>query len=209
MKDFDGAQYEHTDKGSITRRLGCLPFSRVEDAEAETCPTTNGSMGLMIEEVLYTIGLEGGDTLTDHPSDYGGVTKFGISQKYHPDVDVANLTQTQAVAIYIDEYWNPLRCSEILCKRVRWKVFDTAVMFGVRKTTTMLQDIAGVDQDGKMGPNTLAKLNAMSEDTLLAQIAFAQIRSRARAVVQDSSQTVFLMGWLNRAQDLGYAVEKK
>jgi lysozyme family protein len=82
-------------------------------------------------------------------------------------------------------------------------------MFGVKRTAIMLQDIVGVDQDGRMGLVTLNAINQMPEDTVLTQIAFAQIRSRAVAVVKDSSQVGFLIGWLSRAQDLGYAVEKK
>jgi lysozyme family protein len=209
MIDATEVYYEDDYQIHNYRGLGCLRFLRAnENAEAETCPTTYGGM-VVIEEINYTIQLEGGDTTTDHPSDYGGVTKYGISQKYHPDVDVKNLTQTEAVALYIEEYWNPMRCSEILSKRVRWKAFDTAVMFGVKRTAIMLQDIVGVDQDGRMGLVTLNAINQMPEDTVLTQIAFAQIRSRASAVVRDSSQTAFLMGWLSRAQDLGYAVEKK
>ena len=209
MRDFDGAKYEDTYEGSIGRRDGGIGvFVAEAPTQAEACSTAPRSVG-MTEEILYTVyHWEGGDTLTDHPSDKGGVTKFGISQKYHPDVDVANLTPTQAMSLYIEEYWNPMRCSELHSKRVRWKVFDTAVMFGVKRATQMLQDIVDVDRDGKMGPRTLAKLNAMPEDTLLAEIAFAQIRSRAAAVVADSSQIAFLVGWINRAQDMGYAVEE-
>jgi len=208
MPDVDRGHYEDRNKSIRDRRVDDTRFFAAEaPTKASTCSTTNGRMGLMIDEIRYTMELEGGDKATDIKEDKGGLTKFGISQVYHPDVDVANLTETQAVSIYIEDYWNPMWCSHLSSKRVRWKVFDTAVMFGVKRATLMLQDIADVDADGKMGPRTLDKLNAMPEDTLLAQIAFAQIRRRATAVIQDSSQIKFFMGWLNRAQDLGYKVE--
>lgn len=46
--------------------------------------------------------LEGGDKLV---TDAGGLTKYGISQRWHPEVDIANLTRAQAIEIYRNEYW--------------------------------------------------------------------------------------------------------
>jgi hypothetical protein len=34
------------------------------------------------------------------PGDDGGLTKYGIDEESHPDVDIANLTRDQAIAIY-------------------------------------------------------------------------------------------------------------
>jgi len=39
------------------------------------------------------------------PSDPGGLTKYGIDKASHPHVDIKNLTEPQARAIYQDE-WN-------------------------------------------------------------------------------------------------------
>ena len=158
----------------------------------------------MIAEILYTVfEWEGGDTLTNHPNDKGGETKYGISQRYHPEVDVSRLTETQAIAIYIRDYWNPMRCVDLNSKRLRWKVFDTAVMFGTLRAAVMLQEAVEVDADGVIGPVTIAAANAMPEDTVLTRMAFIQTKRRAYAVVKDTSQVVFLMGWIRRAQDLG------
>jgi lysozyme family protein len=46
--------------------------------------------------------LEGGDKLI---SDTGGLTKYGISSNANPTVDIANLTEAQAIQIYIEKYW--------------------------------------------------------------------------------------------------------
>lgn len=53
--------------------------------------------------ILKTIEFEGG--FVNSPSDPGGMTKYGISQKYNPDVDVKNLTVDEAVRIYFERYW--------------------------------------------------------------------------------------------------------
>ena len=48
------------------------------------------------------------DKVLHDPHDPGGTTKFGISKRYHPDVDVENLTLQEAEEIYRKEYWNPV-----------------------------------------------------------------------------------------------------
>lgn len=42
------------------------------------------------------------------PADPGGVTKFGISQRAYPTLDIANLTLEDASVIYQRDYWEPL-----------------------------------------------------------------------------------------------------
>jgi hypothetical protein len=54
-----------------------------------------------------TIGLEGAPC-----NDEGGNTKFGIAQRYNPEVDVKNLTLEQAKDIYYKKYWLPAGCEE-------------------------------------------------------------------------------------------------
>lgn len=48
--------------------------------------------------------LEGGDKLV---TDSGGLTKFGISKRWHPTLDIANLTREQAINVYRQGYWEP------------------------------------------------------------------------------------------------------
>ena len=54
------------------------------------------------------VGLEGG--YSNDPRDPGGETKFGVSKKYHPNLDIKNLTIDGAKAIYLKEYWIPAGC---------------------------------------------------------------------------------------------------
>lgn len=43
---------------------------------------------------------------TNDPDDPGGETKWGISKRAHPNVDIPNLTIDEAVAIYQQHYWD-------------------------------------------------------------------------------------------------------
>lgn len=54
------------------------------------------------------LDLEGGDRLV---TDSGGLTKYGISANAHPGVDIANLSEAQALAIYRRDYLGKLPLS--------------------------------------------------------------------------------------------------
>lgn len=95
-----------------------------------------------------------GDYSND-PDDPGGVTRYGISQRAHPDVDVEHLTEHAAIDIYRARYWDIARL-EKLPGRIAVAVFDGAVQHGVRPAVRMLQDTVDTDTDGKIGPITLA-----------------------------------------------------
>jgi lysozyme family protein len=53
--------------------------------------------------LAFTLRWEGG--LSQDPDDPGGTTKYGISARAHPEVDVRNLTLEDAKEIYRKEYW--------------------------------------------------------------------------------------------------------
>ena len=59
-----------------------------------------------------TLGLEGREEYTDDPADPGGPTKYGIAGKFHPGLDIKNLTLEQAMDIYYNEYWVPAGCDD-------------------------------------------------------------------------------------------------
>ena len=55
---------------------------------------------------LLVVGEEGG--YVNDPRDPGGETKYGISKRAYPALDIANLTLDQAKAIYRKDYWDAL-----------------------------------------------------------------------------------------------------
>jgi lysozyme family protein len=82
------------------------------------------------------IGFEGG--VSNNPQDPGGLTKYGISQKAFPNVDIANLTLEQAKAIYKAQYWDAIR-ADTLPDVLRYVAFDAAVNSGVNRSNVWLQ----------------------------------------------------------------------
>jgi len=84
------------------------------------------------------VGIEAG--YADDPADPGGQTKYGISKRAYPQIDIASLTLDQAKAIYLRDYWHLCKCDE-LTPDLALAVFDCAVNQGV-STALRIQGLA-------------------------------------------------------------------
>ncbi|CAB4180604.1 Protein of unknown function DUF847 [uncultured Caudovirales phage] len=84
-----------------------------------------------------TLTLEGGLNKDDP---VGGLTKYGISQRSYPKLDIAKLTPADAAAIYKKDYWDKIGGDEIAKKdpKLAALAFDTAVQHGVSGAKDML-----------------------------------------------------------------------
>ena len=91
----------------------------------------------------FVVGEEGG--YVNNPADPGGETKFGISKRAYPDLDIANLTLEQAKAIYHKDYWDTLALDmrpygAALC------LFDCGVNQGVARALELLNRVSTSSQ---------------------------------------------------------------
>jgi lysozyme family protein len=91
----------------------------------------DGAVDLMIFK-------EGGDKLHRHPRDPGKLTKYGISSRAYPHLDIASLTREAATDIYRQDYFKKAGCDE-LPERLAILVFGSAINQGVAASVTMLQ----------------------------------------------------------------------
>lgn len=139
---------------------------------------------------------EGGSAPTNDPADPGGTTKYGISQKTYPELDIAALTLAQAQQIYERDFWNPLHAEDLpdglaLC------VFDAAVNHGVVTAIRLLQRALGVKVDGVVGAATK---RAALEALPMHAAEFMSLRlARYEEVAQGNERlTKFLHGWRMR-----------
>ena len=133
---------------------------------------------------------EGG--ISNHRQDPGGLTKYGISQRSYPEVDIANLTIQQASAIYLNDYWNPVR-GHLMPAGLDLLVFDCAVNQGSTTAAILLQTALGVRADGSIGPITLTRANQAMPDVL---ITFAA--ERALQYEFNRNEATFGRGWYRR-----------
>ena len=91
---------------------------------------------------------EGG--LSDHPQDPGGLTKYGISRRAYPDLDIRRLTMDDAIELYRRDYWNPVHGTD-LPPPLALLLFDAAVNQGAGTAVRLLQKAVGVTEDGNFG----------------------------------------------------------
>ena len=93
-------------------------------------------------------------------------TKFGISAMSYPELDIINLTLSEAKAIYKEEWWDKL-CMNQFHPAVQYQLFDSAINHGMYITNRILQITVGAKADGIIGPQTIAAVKRKEVNDLL------------------------------------------
>lgn len=163
--------------------------------------TDNDRFRLAVDVVLRH---EGG--YVNDPADPGGETKFGISKRSYPDLDIASLTKAQAVEIYRRDWWEPYRYNEIKALDTATKVFDLSVNMGPTAAHRCLQRALHacgqrhVVIDGLIGPQTLQAANSVKPKAMLLAALRAEAAAHYRALIERRPEMArFAKGWENRA----------
>jgi lysozyme family protein len=119
-----------------------------------------------VNEVL---GEEAG--YVNNPADPGGETKWGISKRAFPQVDIASLSRDDAKALYRTHYWDPLTPYH-LGGKFQLVAFEAAVNQGLGRVKPWLEAAEG------------------QLDWFMAE--------RALAYIADVKFSTFGKGWLRR-----------
>lgn len=88
------------------------------------------------KSVKFVLDIEGG--YVNDEKDPGGETKYGISKRAYPEVDIKSLTEEEAKAIYRRDYWDACNCDH-LSIGIDTLVFDTAVNMGIGAAREILK----------------------------------------------------------------------
>ena len=145
------------------------------------------------------IGNEGG--YVKDSRDPGGETKFGISKRSYPSLDIANLTLGQAKAIYRHDFWDVLGEAH---PAIKFQVFDFAVNSGIGTAIRKLQAAIGVADDGHWGPMSEAALERANVNDVLMLFAAERLDYLRKL----STWPTYGAGWAGRiANDLRFAAE--
>jgi lysozyme family protein len=152
--------------------------------------------------IVFVLRMEGG--LTEDPSDPGGLTKYGISQKSYPNLDIRNLTEDQARDIYRRDFWNQCRCDE-LPSALAIGLFDAAVNMGINKAKRILQISLDIPADGIIGDKTIAaafKATSHNVKMFLAE----RLAEYTRIILHNPNLLVFAVNWSHRVISLAEIV---
>jgi len=155
-------------------------------------------------------GHEGGYTNRSPKADPGGETKWGISKRSYPYLNIKSLTLEQAAGIYLTDFITPIS-SRTLPDGITFQLIDFSVHSGIRKAVKELQRymniiIGGerVKPDGIIGPYTRAKILSFSDSDLVMIITAARIKFlKDLSNWQENNR-----GWMDRiANNLLYGAE--
>lgn len=154
-------------------------------------------------------------------NDAGGRTRFGIAEKFHPDLpedffsENSDQALAQAEALMEREYWQKAGLAQVEDQAVANKIFDMAVNMGVHQAVLYAQHAANaalerggiqasgtvsrLEEDGLPGVKTIAAVNALDSAKFLKLLReFSAAHYRHIAGV-NPAQAPNLEGWLRRA----------
>lgn len=131
-------------------------------------------------------------------------TKYGISAASYPELDIANLTEDAAKAIYYRDWWLKFGFGKVASASIAAKLFDAAINIGMTEAVICLQRALRaygrpMVEDGNLGPVTLAALNSVLPYNFLPAFR-SELAGHYRLVAdRDKAEAVDLPGWLSRA----------
>jgi lysozyme family protein len=137
---------------------------------------------------------EGG--YVNNPSDPGGETKYGISKRQYPDLDIKNLSLEQAKEIYRRNYW---QFDGIHDQLIGNKLLDMCVNMGVGAAIRLMQTAVRVQADGKYGAQTEAAINKEPAIQVLQSLRFQSVTHYLDLIDKNPKLAAFKRGWLMRA----------
>jgi lysozyme family protein len=146
---------------------------------------------------------EGG--FVNHPADPGGMTNLGVTKRVWEEwvgreVDektMRGLTPEMVGPVYKAKYWDRIRGDQ-LPSGVDYAVFDAAVNSGPGRAAKWLQGCVGVEQDGRIGPKTLAAVAKFD----LAELIEDYAKRRLSFLVDLPHWGTFGKGWGRRVAEV-------
>ena len=153
------------------------------------------------DEIIEKVLEHEGGYVNDH-KDLGGETKYGITKRFYPDVDIKNLTIEQATEIYKKDYWDKNKVESL--PQNLWHIyFDMCVNMGKRTAVKVLQRAAvnkgrDIEVDGGLGPMTIGALKGVELDRVRA----FRVKYYVDLITARPEQEKFFLGWFRRATEV-------
>lgn len=143
--------------------------------------------------------------------DAGGRTRFGIAERFHPELGdefyCGDRDRALEIArgIYREEYWRVIQGDRIADQRVAAKLLDMAVNIGVRQAVVLCQRAVNavgwrIEVDGCLGEKTLAAVNGVDPARLLRGLGDCCEAFYRHVVGVKPEDEKYLKGWLVRAK---------
>lgn len=130
-------------------------------------------------------------------------TKFGLAANTYPKLDIKNITVVEAKEIYKRDWWDKLGADQ-LHPAIVYQLWDFAINAGKSRAVKELQQVAGVPDDGIIGPKTISAVKVMEVNDVLLRLAAERLKFYTSLSTWDR----YGKGWTNRvAENLIYAAQ--
>ncbi len=147
------------------------------------------------------ISHEGG--YVNNPADPGGETKWGISKRSYPNLNIRALTRDDAKVIYRADFWNRINADK-LPDGVAFQLFDFAVNSGIGTAIRYFQRALRIADDGHWGAISQLAADTASESDMIMNLN----SERLEFMTKLSNWPNASRGWARRiAQNLKYGSE--
>jgi lysozyme family protein len=158
-------------------------------------------MKTTFDEIIDVVLEHEGGYVND-PKDPGGETKYGVSKRAYPDVNIKNLSEDGAKDIYRRDYWEKNRCTD-LPDDLRHIYFDMCINMGASRAVKILQETAnakGADLkiDGGIGPKTIGAMRNVE----LQRVRAYRVKYYANLVDRKPDLGKFYYGWFKRSLEV-------
>ena len=153
----------------------------------------------------FKLTLEHEGLFTNNPKDPGNWTgglvgsgelkgtKYGISAKSYPHIDIFNLTEQEAKVIYKRDYWDACQLNDYSpAISIIW--FDAILNHGRRNANKIMQRSVFVKDDGIVGRITRAAIRGSDENRVI--LNFLANRLHFYTILGDFDE--FGRGWSRR-----------
>jgi len=161
-----------------------------------------GSLFSGVEQLLVTAE---GFKSSESASDYGGLSKYGISQREYPSLDIANLTLNRALLILKVDYWDKYQIGNINDQGIANQAFLIIINMDPIHAVKIIQTAVNacgknkVAVDGVAGTETFNALNAIVPVAWLSdRMRVEAIRYHLTLTDQDKKQIPNFRGWARR-----------
>lgn len=153
----------------------------------------NLTYDMLIDEVM---GAEGG--YQNGANDHGGETKYGISKRAYPHLDIPNITQDMARDIFKNDYFNKISGEKLFEKNpgVAAHLADVAFNSGPGKAAEMLSDVLGLPKQKRITQEMIDRIPG--DDSLVKKLSARRSEFYHSLAANDPVNARNLRGWMNR-----------
>jgi lysozyme family protein len=146
---------------------------------------------------------EGG--YSDDPDDPGGETKYGITKRSYPNLDIKNLTVELAYEIYNRDFWKFYKLSTINDQTVANKLMLALINMSPKYAIRGIQFAVSKASmpiliDGILGDETIKAINYCNGSLLFMEyLRLSYVRIYQARVEENRKKEKYLFGWIRRA----------